>query len=78
MCQNYTGKKMVKLMLLLALNLDLPVEAPAENLSKLGTEAGQNQQIGSRVSDHDLDILPILIYRSGQAGQGRKGESKHG
>ena len=62
-------------MLLFVSNLDLPVEAPAENLSKLGTEAGQNE--GSRVSDHDLDISPILTCRSGQAG-GRKCESKRG
>ena len=51
-------------MLLFALNLDLLVEAPVENLSKLGTEAGQHEQ-GSRVLDHDLDVSPILTYRSG-------------
>lgn len=75
-CQNYAGKKVLKLMLLFALNLDLLVEAPVENLSKLGTEAGQHEQ-GSRVLDHDLDVSPILTYRSGQAG-GRKCESKCG
>ena len=67
---------MLKLMLLFALNLDLLVEAPVENLSKLGTEAGQHEQ-GSRVLDHDLDISPSLTYRSGQAG-GRKCQSKCG